>query len=484
MKDFVEYEQYDAVGLSELIRRCEIRPEEVLQAALVRCGARNPAINAVNHLMEEEARLVAASAQAGPFQGVPFLLKDLNILYRGSPTANGSRYFTGNVADHDWELTRRYRAAGLVIFGKTNTPELGLNMSTEPRAFGPTRNPWDTAHSAGGSSGGAAAAVAAGIVPAAHATDGGGSIRIPASFCGLVGLKPTRGRISFAPDFGEGWAGLGIGHVVSRTVRDSAALLDVAAGPGVGDPYFASPSERPYRSETSVAPGKLRIAYSASAPGGSPVHEECRTAVDQAAVLCEELGHQVTQAAPSFDWRALIDAVGTIIGCNVFAALRARGATTGIEVKPGDVENITWLWAERGRKTSVADYIKATQTAHSVGRRIAAFMDGAYDVILSPTMATPPVKLGTVDMMSDDLDKYIWNLFTHNPFNPQYNASGQPAISLPLHWSKGGMPVGVQFAARFGDEALLLRLASQLEQARPWSARRSPVALNAPSEVR
>jgi len=472
MAHFAEYDRYDAVGLAELVKRREVKPLELLQAALKRSAEYTPRFNAVSHLMDEEARRTAAAPPAGPLQGVPFLLKDLNILYKGAPTTHGSRYFAGNVADHDWELTRRYRAAGLVIFGKTSTPELGLNMSTEPRAFGPTRNPWNPEHSAGGSSGGAAAAVAAGILPVAHATDGGGSIRIPASFCGLVGLKPTRGRISFAPDLGEGWAGLGTPHVVSRTVRDSAAFLDVAAGPGVGDPYFAAPPGQSYLAELDRPPGALRIAYSTDAPSGVGVHEECRIATENAARLCEQLGHVVTAAAPTIDWPVFIGAVKTIIGANVWTTLQARTVALGRPPGAEDLEVITRLWAERGRSTSAADYIRATQVLHATGRRIASFMDGRYDLILTPTLSTPAIKLGTSDMMGADLDKYLQDLFGRNCFNPQYNASGQPAITLPLHWSKDGLPVGVQFAARYGDEALLLRIASQIEQAFPWAGRR------------
>jgi amidase len=472
MASFKEYENYDAVGLADLVKSSDVKPVELLEAALERYSSRNPRYNAVNRLMEAEARsAVDKPASVGSLQGVPFLLKDLNLLFKGVTTGNGSRYWAKGIADHDWELTRRYKAAGLTIFGKTNTPEMGINTTTEPREFGATRNPWNPLYSSGGSSGGAAAAVASRMVPAAHATDGGGSIRIPASFCGLVGLKPTRGRISFAPDVGEGWAGLGAPHVVSRTVRDSAALLDVAAGPGIGDPYFAAHPSTSFLLESARPVGRLRIAYSTLTPGGTAVHDDCRRAVEKTASLCDALGHEVCEAAPEISCHDLENAVVTIIGANLWAALQARAVAMQQAVQPGDVENITWLWAQLGRSKGAADYVKASQVIHAVGRQLAGFLEEKFDLILTPTVPHLPYKVGVRDTMSEDLEDYLAKLLSTIAFTAQYNASGQPAISLPMHWSDDGLPIGVQFAAKYGDEATLFRIASQLESAQPWRDR-------------
>src|SRR5499427_4135310 len=325
MSGFAEYDQYDGLGLAELVRRREVSPDEVLEAAIARVEARNPAINAVVSRLYDEARAaMRAGLPAGPFTGVPYLLKDLGAHYAGAVTSFGSTLFKDFVVDHDSEITARLRRAGLVIFGKTNTPEMGLAASTEPRLFGPTRNPWSLKHSSGGSSGGSAAAVAAGVVPMAHATDGGGSIRIPASACGLFGLKPTRARNPMGPDAGEGWGGASVGHAVTRTVRDSAALLDATSGLDVVAAFCAPPPERPFLHEVGRDPGRLRIAITTRPWNGQPVDSECKTAAVAAARLCERLGHHVDEATPDVDARALGDATLVIISANIRAALEAR----------------------------------------------------------------------------------------------------------------------------------------------------------------
>ncbi len=474
MAAFREYEDFDALGLAALIARREVTAEEVLEAAIARTEARNPRINAVVHTMYDEARrTIAAGLPTAPLSGAPFMLKDLYALYTGAPISNGSRLFGGFVADHDLTLVARMRAAGLVVMGKTNTPEFGLNAATEPVVHGATRNPWNTARSAGGSSGGAAAAVAAGILPMAHATDGGGSIRIPAANCGLFGLKPTRGRNPSGPDIGEGWSGLASGHVVSRSVRDSAALLDAVAGPAPGDPYWAPPLARPLAEEVGADPGRLRIGLLTSAPSGVPVDPECVAATESAARLCEELGHDVEEASPEISIEAVLKALRTIVASNVRMVMDLRLRALGREQREGDVEAITALWAEEGLRASGADYARAVLAIHVTGRRFGQFFED-YDLLLSPTLAQPPLPLGAIDMMWDDMDRYYEALGNHIQFTPQFNAAGCPAATLPLHWTADRLPVGVQLGARFGDEATLIRISSQIEAARPWWDRRPP----------
>ncbi|HEY6005258.1 MAG TPA: amidase [Anaeromyxobacter sp.] len=473
---FPDYERYDALGLAELVRTRQVSAEEVLAAAIERVERRNPALNAVVARMYDEARAaVRAGLPDGPLTGVPYLLKDLGVLWAGTPTTNGCALFRDAVADHDSEIVRRMRRAGLVLFGKTNTPELGLTTSTEPRLFGATRNPWNAAFSAGGSSGGAAAAVSSGMVPAAHATDGGGSIRIPASACGLFGLKPTRARTPFGPDRGEGWSGASVGHAVTRTVRDSAALLDATAGPDVGDPYWAPPPRRPFLAEVGADPGRLRIAVTTNAWNEIPVHEECRAAVAAAARLCEGLGHAVDEARPEWDEKARAKASLLVISAHTRAALDERAQSLGRALTPDDVEPMTWPTAEHGKSATASELAHAVEVVHAVGRAVARFFK-RYDVLLTPTRCDPTPRLGLLSMSNPDRDAYVKALFASIAFTSPFNGSGNPAMSVPLHWSAEGLPVGVQFVAAFGDEATLFSLAAQLEQARPWAERRPPPA--------
>jgi amidase len=472
MARFEEYDRYDALGLAELIATRQVRAAEVLEAAVARLEAVNPKLNAVTHKMYDEAeRTIDAGLPQGSLAGVPFLLKDLGVLYAGQPTSFGSALYDGFVADHDSTLVERYRAAGLVIFGKTNSPEMGLAATTEPARFGPTRNPWNLERTPGGSSGGATAAVAAGVLPAAHASDGGGSIRIPASACGLVGLKPTRARNPMGPDVGEGWSGLSTAHVASRTVRDSAAFLDASHGPAPGDPYYAPAPARPFLEEVGADPGALRIAVSSRAPNGVPVDAECARAVADAASLLQSLGHEVEEAAPSFDMAALVRHMLVIWGANTWhnAALRYRAL--GREPDGSGLEAVTWAIAERGRSLPASDYAAAIQAVHALGRVFARFHE-RYDVFVTPTLAKPPVPLGDIDMGESSPERYLDNMLTFMPFTAQINCTGQPAITLPLAMTADNLPVGVQFIGRFGDEATLLRLASQIEAAQPWAARR------------
>ncbi len=470
----LDYDQFDGLGLADLVRRGEVTPGELLDDAIARLEAVNPALNAVTATLYDQARAgISGGVPGGPFAGVPFLLKDIGVLLAGTATTNGSRLFASFTADHDSEMVRRYKAAGLVIFGKTNTPEFGLSASTEPQLFGPTHNPWRLDHSPGGSSGGAAAAVAGGIVPMAHGSDGGGSIRMPASCCGLFGLKPTRGRTPSGPDLGESVAGLSIGHAITRTVRDSAALLDAVAGPDIGDPYHAPVPEGPFLGEVGAPPGRLRIAVSTASPRGDPVHSDCVAAVEDAAGLCADLGHEVSEAAPDLDAERLDDALLKIWSANTHNIVRAGERALGRAAQPGELEAVSRGLAERGAALSAGEYVAAVQTMHRQARRAAAFFTD-HDILLTPVLAAPPVALGVMDMNSDDLDGYLARMGAYMPFTSLFNATGQPAMSVPLYWNDEGLPIGTQFAAGFGAEATLFRLAAQLEEARPWHQKRPP----------
>jgi amidase len=471
MKD---YERYDGLGLAELVRKRAVTAKELLAAAVERIEARNPAVNVVvNRMYDRAEAAIAAGLPEGPFTGVPYLLKDLGVYDTGAVTSAGSAFFRDAVADHDSEIVARMKRAGLVIMGKTNTSEFGLSPSVEPKLFGPTRSPWNPERTAGGSSGGAAAAVASGMLPAAHGTDGGGSIRIPASCCGLFGLKPTRARTPMGPDLGENWSGSSVGHAVTRSVRDSAALLDATAGPDVGDPYWAPPPPRPFLAEVGVDPGRLRIAVTTKPWTGHSVDRECLDAVAQAAKLCADLGHHLEEASPAIDEELHSQARRIIRAANTRATLEARGKRLGREVRPDDVETITWLTAEIARKLTAADYACAIRAAHQIGRVVGRFFT-QYDVLLTPTMCHPPPKLGLLGMSGPDPDVY-WKAHPRAvAFTALFNTAGNPAISVPLYWSADGLPIGVQFAAGFGEEATLIRLASQLEAARPWAERRPP----------
>jgi len=462
-----DFEQYDGLGLAELIRKKEVSPDEVLAATLERIDTRNPAVNAVVMRMDEQARgAIRAGLPDGPFKGVPYLLKDLGVLYTGTITSFGSRLYANYTADHDSEIVARLKRAGLVIAGKTNTPEMGIAPSTEPRLFGPTRNPWKLTHSAGGSSGGAAAAVAIGMLPMAHATDGGGSIRIPASACGLFGLKPTRARNPAGPDAGEGWSGASIGHAVTWSVRDSAALLDATAGPDVGDPYWAPPMARPFLQEVGRDPGRLRIALTVTPWIEGPVDPECAEAARAAARLCASLGHHIEEARPQIDEAAWGLARRTIIVASLSFALETRAAVLGRPLREDDVERITWERVQEARGFSAADYARAIHTVHRTGRVVARFLEG-YDVLLTPTMAKPPHPLGVLSLSNPDSAAFMAARSASVGFTALFNSSGHPAMSVPLAMSTSGLPLGVQFVARFGDEATLFRLASQLEAAQP-----------------
>lgn len=466
----------DATAQAELVRRKEVKPIELVDAAIERIERLNPTINAVVTPMYEEARTVArGELPQGPFTGVPFLLKDIFTSYAGVPLTFGSVFLRDYVPDHDSELVARQKRAGLIILGKTNLSEFGLIPTTEPRLFGPTRNPWDTGRMPGGSSGGSAAAVAAGMVAMAHSADGGGSTRMPASCCGLFGLKPTRARTPVGPDYGDILGGFAIHHAITRSVRDSAALLDATSGPDVGDPYWAPPPARPFLQEVGADPGRLRIAFSVESPTGTTVHDDCVKAVRDAAALCAGLGHEVEEAAPAVLGEQLVQPFLTIWAAGCAMAVDGFALITGRTATPDQFEPLTWALCEMGRRTSASSYLIAVALLQMVARDAGHFLVD-YDVWLTPTLTEPPLPLGSFDSPPENPLKGIDRAAEFMPFTPIANFTGLPAMSVPLFWNAGGLPVGTHFTGRFGDEATLFRLAAQLEEARPWAGRRPPVS--------
>ncbi len=474
---FAEYAEYDGLGLAALVAKGQVTPQELAEEGIARIEKHNPRLNAVIYKMYDQARDTAkrlGAERGGRFRGVPFLLKDIMGNYAGVPTAFGARFLADMPAAQDDTLVVRYKAAGLVPLGKTNVPEFGLLPLTESVLYGACHNPWNLDHSTGGSSGGSAAAVAAGIVPIAHANDGGGSIRIPASCCGLVGLKPTRGRNPLGPLLGDVMSGLICEHVVSRTVRDTAAMLDCTAGPEPGDPYFAPVPARPFLDEVGAPAGRLRIAFSNKNPGGVSLHPECVAAVERTAKLCQELGHVVEEAMPPFDQGTMTQSFLAVWCSGLAMQIDAIAMMTGREVREELFEGVSWGLYQQGRQVSGAQYLLAVAMLQMQARLVGRFHE-TYDCWLTTTLGAPPVRIGTVDLHERDPLKALAPILDYVPFTPLQNATGQPAISLPLHWSADGLPVGVMFTGRMGDEATLLRLAAQLELARPWIGRKPPV---------
>ncbi|MGD2126278.1 MAG: amidase [Desulfobacteraceae bacterium] len=466
----------DATDQADLIRRKKIKPVELVQVAIERIERLNPTLNAVITPMYEHALAEAkGNLPDGPFAGVPFLLKDLLAAYAGVPMTLGSELMRHFVPDHDSELVIRLKHAGLIILGKTNAPEFGILPTTEPRLFGPCRNPWGTNRTTGGSSGGSAAAVAAGMVAMAHGNDGGGSIRIPASCCGLFGLKPTRARNPLGPDFGDIMSGLVVEHAITRSVRDSAALLDATSGPDRGDPYWAPPPSRPFLEEVEAAHGKLRVAFVLEGGPGIKIHEDCVKALEDAATLCHDLGHDVVMDTPNVEREFLTQAFMDIWAAGCATNLEGISRVTGRPPNPDKVEPLTWALYEMGRKVKASDYLLSLNTIQNFGRSMDRFLE-KYDVFMTPTLAEPPVPLGTFDSPKDNPLQGLVRALAFVPFTPIANTTGQPAMSVPLYWNDEDLPVGIHFIGRFGDEATLFRLAAQLEQARPWADRRPPVS--------
>ncbi|MGP9811003.1 amidase [Rhodopseudomonas sp. NSM] len=468
-----EYGDYDAVGLAELVRRKQVTPGELLDEAIARTEALDPKLNAVVVRHDDYAKAqIDKGLPDGPFTGVPFLLKDLDLL-AGTRTTFGASLYKDFVAPHSGTLAGRFLASGVTIFGKSASPEFGLMPTTESRLHGPTRNPWNLDHSSGGSSGGAAAAVAARILPVAHASDGGGSIRIPASCCGVFGLKPTRARNPIGPDRGEGWGGFACGHVVSISVRDSAAMLDALHGPEPSSPYVAPPPERPFAQEVGRDPGRLRIAFTDQSTYGDAIDPEIAAAVRDTAKMLEGLGHHVEQRAPKLPADPA-EVIATIVACNTGLTVKLAEQAMGRAMTVRDFETLTLASAANAGRASGIDYCAAQLAAFQISRTVSDFF-ADIDVFLSPTLCLPPLRIGELDTMASDLSGISPLLRRYIPGTSLFNMSGQPAMSVPLAWTAGGLPIGMMFAGRYGDEATLLRLASQLEQQRPWKNRRPPV---------
>ena len=501
MPSFPEYENYDAVGLAGLVRDREVSARELVDAAIERIEARNPEINAVVTTCFERARAQAEAADTrppaerpgGPLRGVPFLLKDLKAFDAGQPVSNGSRMWAGFRPSEDDELVRRFKAAGLIVCGRTNTPELGILGVTEPEVHGPTRNPWDRERTPGGSSGGSGAAVASRMVPAAHASDGGGSIRIPASNCGLFGLKPTRDRIPLlGPD--ASWGGLATHHVLARSVRDSATLLDALEGRSPGQVDGLDSPEVPFAEQLRQSPGKLRIALCTDALLADKTDPVCVEAAERAAKLCESLGHTVELAKPRFDRGAMTRAYLLMVASGTAAAIRKYEAERGKPATMAELEPKTWLLRIIGEAVSASEYLVELGKIHQASAEVLELWDG-YDLLLTPTLAQPPLRVGEIHTTNVErigarafraapnkrvlmalLEQLSEDPLAPNPNTQLFNLTGQPAMSVPLHWSAEGLPIGVQFVGRLGDEATLLQLAAQLEQAKPWAGKRPPLA--------
>lgn len=495
MSAFPEFHKYDGLGLAELVRKKAVAPIELVEEVISRVEAYNPKINAVIHKMYATARESAkGELPEGSFTGVPFLIKDALDTIEGEPTSSGTQVLRNVPQPHDSETVRRFRAAGLILLGKTNLSELCLLPYTEPQAFGPTRNPWDLTRTPGGSSGGSAAAVAACMVPIAGGNDGGGSIRIPASCCGVFGLKPTRGRVPTGPDVGDLWRGFAQEGVISRSVRDSAAMLDAIAGPDVGAPYWAPPVERPYCEEVTTEPGRLRIAFTSHPFMSKNVHEDCVKGLNSSARLLEQLGHEVAEAAPDVDKEAFSLSYLTVIAAETCAQVNGIIKLVGRKTSVLDFEPGTQALVALGKVISAGDYAKALNYLSASSRKIARFFED-YDILLTPTLAQPPIPIGSLQISKTEsrmvrlqsrlnaawimkalhvIDILAKKTFDFIPYTAVFNVTGQPAMSVPLHWSEKMLPIGMQFAAGFGAEATLFRLAGQLERAQPWFDKRPP----------
>ena len=496
MGGFKEYDQYDGRGLAELINKKKISAAEICEEAISRIERVNPTVNAVITPMYDLARKAVQEAlPKGPFCGVPFLLKDLLGEFAGVPQTMGSRACKNYIPARDSELVKRYKQAGLVILGKTNVPEFGLVAFTEPELHGPTRNPWNPDHTPGGSSGGSAAAVASGMVPLASANDGAGSIRIPASCCGLFGLKVSRGRTPNGPPHGRNWQGAIVEHVISRSVRDSAAILDATHGVDAGASYVIPPPQRPYMQEIEQRCGRLRIAFNTRSPIDTSVHPECVRAVEKSVGLLEELGHEVEEARPDVNGQALAKGLIILYAGEVAALMDDLKLILGRKAKRSDMETITWTLALLGRAYAAGHFVKAKREWELAARIMSRFHE-TYDLYLTPTVAYPPVKIGELApkpierallnvinalgsgrllIASGVIDKLAVENLAKTPFTPLANFTGQPAMSVPLYWTPDGLPCGVQFMGRYADEATLLQLAAQLEEAQPWFDKRPPI---------
>ena len=473
---FPEFSQYDALGLADLIRKKKISAREAVDEAIARAERLNPALNTIVFQAFDQAREAAKKPARGPFSGVPMLLKDMRAGATGMPTRSGSRFSPNVPSDHDATTVVRFKAAGLIPMGKTNVPEFGILPTTESRLYGPAHNPWNLAHTPGGSSGGSAASVAAGIVPIAHSTDGGGSIRIPASNCGLVGLKVSRGRITQGPDFSDSTSGLSVDNVVTKSVRDTAAALDLLSVVDYGDPYFALPPQGTYLEGIKRTPKRMKIAIALKSLDGKAFHPDVTAALKKTAKLCEELGHTIEEASPALDSGSMTMAFMTLWAANTAIAVMGLSRMTGKPPSLDVIEGLTMGLYEQGRQIPAVQYLAMQQTLFRAAR-IAAKFHETYDLWLTPTLGAPPLKLGTINVDEQDVQKAFEPILGYVPFTAMQNATGQPAINLPLHWNKDNLPIGVQFVARSGDEMTLLRLAAEIERAAPWAANYSKIAV-------
>ena len=486
---FSEYGNYDGLGLAELVRKKKISPAELVEEAIQRIETHNPKLNAVINKLYERARNTAKSdLPDSPFKGVPFLMKDLMATLEGIPTSMGNKLWKNIPAKTDSELARRWLGSGAIVVGKTNTPEFGLTPYTESETFGPARNPWDTTRTPGGSSGGSGAAVAARIVPIASGGDGGGSIRIPSSACGLFGLKPTRGRTPTGPEIGEAWQGFTVEHVLTRSVRNSAAMLDATAGADVGAPYVI-PEAGPFLKEVGKKPGKLKVAFSTKPMLGKNVHSDCVRGVEETVKLLGELGHELEEAAPLIDGEAYSLAFLTILAGQMRADIEEAAEAAGKKVSVDDFDVASFGVGIFGTILKASDYARAMRYLQKVSREIGRFFE-EYDVLLTPVLNQPPVKIGELAPSPSErtMIKTIGRLganwvldamgiikplaaqtFEFIPWTPVFNVTGQPAMSVPLHWNEAGLPIGMHFVGHWGDEATLFRLAGQLEKARSWA---------------
>jgi amidase len=485
MSTIAEYDDWDATRMAALVAKKQVSPQELLTEAMARADARNPAINAVVLRQDDTARqMITAGLPQGPLHGVPFLLKDLGAEAVAFPSHNGSKLLANTHYTRNSAIYERLAAAGLVTFGRTTSPEGGIGAATESAVYGgPTRNPWHFDHTPGGSSGGSGAAVAAGIVPAAHGSDGGGSVRIPASSCGLFGFKPTRARLPDGPYAGEGWAGMAIDGFLTRSVRDTALLLDVTEGADLGAPYYAPPLSESFCAALERPPLRLRVAMCDTTLTGAPLHPDCRRAVHETAALLEHMGHSVTPALPRADINGMMLAWTKIVACGtalwIEKTLAARGTTLGQD----EIEGVARGAMAYAATISGADYLDAVGKIHSFGRQMARFFDGdssnGFDILLTATLAEPPAKIGRFAHTTQDYVAYRTGpdgIFAYSPFCAAFNASGQPAASVPLHWNDHGLPVGVHLAAPFGHDTQLMALCSALETAKPWFHRRPALA--------
>jgi len=475
-----DYWQYDGLGQAALVRSGAVSGRELVESAIEASTQLNPALNAICHDLADRAREAAARvALDAPFAGVPFLLKDVGAQMKGTPYECGSRLMQGYVSSYSSNLAERFERAGLISIGKTTTPEFGAQITTEAVLTGVTRNPWSALATPGGSSGGAAAAVAAGIVAVAHANDGLGSIRIPAANCGLFGLKPTRQRTPAGPVAGEISGGRGVEFIVSRSVRDSAALLDAVHGPDVGAPHWAPPPKRPYIEELAGPHRSLRVALMERTFAGKEVHPDCARSVRHFAATCADLGHVVESAAPQIDWDAYSWAIRAAGSSSFAAGIEAAARAAKRAPSQSNLEPLTWLSYVEGRELTAIDYCKALDTFATLQRTVGRFFE-RYDILITPMLVQPPAGIGWLGQPEDNLDVF-WEKFAgdaYSPFAGVFNVTGQPAASIPCLRTHDGRPVGVQIVGRFGDEATLFGLAAQIEEAQPWRAQLPPVHIS------